>query len=99
MHERLYHRGAPLADGNVVKSIGENAEQPVSMDSNQVAGGAGACELFTPDEFAGILKINKRTLWRKLSKGELPKPFYVGAKTPRWRAADVQAWINGKETT
>lgn len=49
--------------------------------------------LITADEFAGMLNVSTRTLWRLLSKGELPEPIRIGGST-RWRLDEVQRWIN-----
>ena len=49
-------------------------------------------DLLTASEVAAKMKFSKRTLWRKLSKGELPKPVYIGG-LPRWRAYEIRNWI------
>lgn len=48
--------------------------------------------LLKPDEVAQWLSISPRTLWRKVSKGEIPKPVRVGGST-RWRADVIESWL------
>ncbi|MEM1061877.1 MAG: helix-turn-helix domain-containing protein, partial [Planctomycetota bacterium] len=48
--------------------------------------------LITAAEFAGLLGISPRTLWRLLARGELIEPIRLGGNT-RWRLEEVDAWI------
>ena len=50
--------------------------------------------LISADELARLLGISTRTIWRRLSGGEIPKPVRLG-KSVRWRLADIEAWIDG----
>ena len=49
--------------------------------------------LITAEDFAALLSISTRTLWRKRSAGEIPQPIRVGV-TVRWRLDEVRKWIN-----
>lgn len=37
--------------------------------------------------------FSKVTIWRKYSAGLMPKPVKTGHKSPRWRYADLKAWV------
>jgi len=50
--------------------------------------------LISADELARLLGISTRTIWRRLSGGEIPKPVRLG-KSVRWRLADIESWIDG----
>lgn len=43
-------------------------------------------------EFARLLQVSTRTLWRLRSAGDLPAPVRFGG-TVRWRLEEVQKWI------
>jgi predicted DNA-binding transcriptional regulator AlpA len=49
-------------------------------------------DFITAKQLALKLQISKRTLWRKLSAGDLPSPVRVGGIV-RWRLVDVEQWI------
>lgn len=38
-----------------------------------------------------MLDISVMTLWRKIKAGDLPKPFYPAARTPRWIRGEIRA--------
>jgi excisionase family DNA binding protein len=44
-------------------------------------------------EFARLLQISKRTLWRQLSAGQIPRPVRFGG-TVRWRLEEIREWIS-----
>ena len=48
--------------------------------------------LIRADEFARLLKVSLRTLWRKRSAGEIPEPVRFGGCV-RWRLEEVRKWI------
>jgi predicted DNA-binding transcriptional regulator AlpA len=52
-------------------------------------------EFVTADEFAGILKISKRTLFRLRSRGDLPAPVSIATNIIRWRICDVRMYLDG----
>jgi predicted DNA-binding transcriptional regulator AlpA len=49
--------------------------------------------LIKAPEFAKMLDMSERTLWRLLSKGELPPPVRLGGSV-RWRFEEVRLWID-----
>jgi excisionase family DNA binding protein len=62
--------------------------------SNERAPGA---ILLKANEVAQMLSISTRTLWRLVSVKKFPAPVRVGGST-RWRAAEVEAWVESRCT-
>lgn len=50
--------------------------------------------LMTPAEVAEKLKVNKRTLWRMAKQDGFPQPVRFNRKLVRWKAGDVQQYID-----
>lgn len=48
--------------------------------------------LISAEQFADMLQISTRTLWRLLSAGKLITPVHIGGST-RWRLEEVRQWI------
>ncbi len=48
--------------------------------------------LIAAADFARLLDVSTRTLWRLRSSGELPQPVRFGG-TVRWRLEEVRKWI------
>lgn len=48
--------------------------------------------LLTADQFAAMLGISKRTLWRLRAAGHLPAHVRLGGMI-RWRTDSVRGWI------
>lgn len=48
--------------------------------------------LISADQFASMIQLSTRTLWRLLSAGKLPEPVRIGGSV-RWRIDDVKLWI------
>ena len=49
-------------------------------------------EMLTPTELSAELKVSRRTLARWRATGTGP-PFVRAGRSPRYRWADVQAWL------
>lgn len=49
--------------------------------------------LISAEQFAEMLQISPRTLWRLLSAGKLLQPVRLGGST-RWRLEQVHEWID-----
>jgi predicted DNA-binding transcriptional regulator AlpA len=45
-------------------------------------------------EVACWLSINVRTVWRWTSRGILPRPHRLGRRSTRWRAGDIQKFLD-----
>jgi predicted DNA-binding transcriptional regulator AlpA len=54
-----------------------------------------APDLLTPTMLADKLSVSIRTLWRLVERGDVPAPIRFNRKLVRWRAAEVQAWLDG----
>ena len=52
-----------------------------------------SAQLINAEQFAKILGVSRRTLWRLLSAGKLIPPVRIGGGT-RWRIDDVRRWID-----
>ena len=50
--------------------------------------------LITAADFATMLKVSVRTLWRLRSAGQIPEPVRLGGAV-RWRLDEVRKWIAG----
>ncbi len=48
--------------------------------------------LLTAADVARLLRISERTLWRKVSAGEVIAPLRIGGTT-RWNRAGLEAWV------
>jgi prophage regulatory protein len=48
--------------------------------------------LISAEKLAQMLDISVRTLWRLRAAGRMPAPVRIGGSV-RWRAQEVQAWI------
>lgn len=49
--------------------------------------------LINAEEFATMLGVSERTLWRLLSADKLPQPLRLGGST-RWRLEEVRRWVD-----
>ena len=57
-----------------------------------------ASRMINVREVATILSISPRSVWRLVSRRELPQPLRFG-RTVRWRLADIERWIDEKLNT
>jgi predicted DNA-binding transcriptional regulator AlpA len=44
-------------------------------------------------DVAALLNISKAQVWKLHASGRLPLPLYLGSKAPRWRTAELEAWL------
>jgi excisionase family DNA binding protein len=51
--------------------------------------------LLTPQQVAKRLEVNVRTLWRMAKQDGFPQPVRFSRKLVRWKASDVQRYIDG----
>lgn len=70
-----------------------------SPTPEQVRPDVGADQLLTPREVAALLKVSKPTLYAYMRQGKFPQQVHLlgSSRLPRWRAADVQAFIDSQE--
>jgi predicted DNA-binding transcriptional regulator AlpA len=45
-----------------------------------------------------IIPFGKSTIWRKAKKGDFPKPVKLSDNITAWKAEDIRAWIENRET-
>lgn len=50
--------------------------------------------LLTVKDVAEILSVGVRTVWRWTAAGEIPQPIKLGRSTVRWRASEIQRYID-----
>ena len=50
--------------------------------------------LYRLDEIAGLVGVSRRTIERQRSAGRFPQPDLRIGKTPLWKPATVQKWID-----
>jgi predicted DNA-binding transcriptional regulator AlpA len=55
-------------------------------------------EFLSTDEFARLLRISKRTLFRLRAKHAIPEPVEISTNTIRWRVSDVQAYLESLQS-
>jgi predicted DNA-binding transcriptional regulator AlpA len=48
--------------------------------------------LISVETLAEMLDISPRSVWRRLSSGEMIEPIRIGSSV-RWRLRDVEAWV------
>ena len=53
----------------------------------------------TKKEVAELFQISTKTVERNSKSGRLPKPVYVGERTPRWNREQIYALYNGQTQT
>ena len=49
--------------------------------------------LLTASEAAMERRQAVSTFWRDVKNGAVPQPYYVGAKSPRWRLSEIRASV------
>lgn len=49
-------------------------------------------ELLTVKQVAGLFKVHRNTIYRRVKSGEFPPPFKVLGR-PRWKAEDINAYL------
>lgn len=50
------------------------------------------------DPVAEIVGVSVRGLEIMIKDGRFIQPFYIGDRSPRWRAEDVERWLAEKAT-
>jgi predicted DNA-binding transcriptional regulator AlpA len=49
--------------------------------------------LITVEQFAEVLQVSVRTVWRLRRSGHVPASIKI-AGTVRWRTIDIERWVN-----
>ncbi len=55
--------------------------------------------LLTAREAAAELGKGLSTFWRDVKAGQVPKPYYVSTRSPRWRQSELKATVEGMPRT
>ena len=55
--------------------------------------------LLTARQAAAELGKGLSTFWRDVRSGQVPKPYYVSERSPRWRRSELKAAIEGMPRT
>lgn len=55
--------------------------------------------LLTPQQVAKLLKVATRSLWRMAKQDGFPQPIRFSRKTIRWKASEVQAYIDAHQAS
>lgn len=50
-------------------------------------------DLLTVRDVARRLNIGTRTVWRYCATGDLPAPIRLGKRVVRWKAADIERFV------
>ena len=45
------------------------------------------------EEVMEITRLSRATIYRKMSKGQFPKPLKLGDRAVRWRQSEIEAWL------
>jgi excisionase family DNA binding protein len=72
------HDLSEMTDGVSLPALAQEPSRPVLISVTAVA---------------QMLGISKRSVWRKLSSGELPEPVLRIGHIVRWSLKEVEAWI------
>ena len=85
---------APAEDDDDDELERKNGDKPNRKNNNPNGENDGPPheELITPRQFAGLLKVSLRTLWRLVSTGMAPEPIKLHGST-RWVLSEVMKWI------
>jgi len=59
---------------------------------DQAAASPGEPLLITAEEFADLMQVSVRSIWRLRSAREIPEPLRIGGNI-RWRREEVRQWI------
>jgi prophage regulatory protein len=51
----------------------------------------------TRQELEKLFKVSRATIYRWVKSGHLPKPIQLGANMVRWKASDIEAWMEERE--
>ncbi len=66
---------------------------PFTGGSRPVDPGGRLSRLLDVQSLASVLACSRRTIYRLISSGTLPRPLKVG-RLCRWREEDIDAWLS-----
>lgn len=50
--------------------------------------------LLTLPQLCEMLNVNRSTIFRWRQQGRFPEPLQLATQSPRWRRADIDAWLD-----
>ena len=53
-------------------------------------------QLLKLDEVLALTGLSKSTLYRLVERGEFPRPVKLSPRVARWRAEEVEGWVNAR---
>lgn len=53
-------------------------------------------KLLTSEELAKILDVRVTTVRNLAAQGKIPSPLRIGRRALRWRASDIEAFLQGR---
>jgi prophage regulatory protein len=51
--------------------------------------------MLTVKDVAELLSMSRRSVWRYVADGKLPQPLHLSRTMVRWRASDIQRYLDG----
>ena len=66
---------------------------------NSAGASRDPAELLTRRDLEALLRVSRSVVYRRVADGSLPPPIYLGTTTPRWRRADVEAFVANAPTS
>ncbi len=45
------------------------------------------------EEVVGLVSLSSATVYRMMSRGEFPRPVWVGRRAARWHSDEVEEWL------
>jgi len=55
---------------------------------------AGVDQLLTVEEVMNLLRVSRRTVWRWVAQGRLPRPIRPTCVCTRWKASDIWKYLD-----
>ena len=52
--------------------------------------------LLTVRQVADQIGFTRQTIHKWVRAGQFPPPLYISTRSPRWRPADIEAWIESQ---
>ncbi len=53
----------------------------------------------TLEDLMDIYCVSRRTIWRWVAEGRLPRPYAITRRVRRWKASEIQQHLDGLLTT
>lgn len=84
---------------NVRRHGGEpRFQSPAVTQAHLAAHAAAPCSgerLLAVRDVLALVRLSRSTWYELVRTGQAPRPLRVGARAVRWRASDLQAWLDG----